>query len=195
MGVDPLTDSAPAVFFDRDGVLVDAVVRDGRPFPTDEGTLTLAAGARDAVARLAAHFAHLFVVSNQPDVARGTRRREDVERQSAQLRALLPLTAVYTCMHDDADGCACRKPLPGLLEAAARAHDVDLRASYLIGDRWRDVDAGANAGCTTVLIDRGYDERAPLHAPDAVVGDLAAAADTILSFEAARRPREGVHRS
>jgi D-glycero-D-manno-heptose 1,7-bisphosphate phosphatase len=193
VGVDPLTERVPAVFFDRDGVLVDAVIRHGRPFPTDEQTVRLAADARDAVARLAEHFAYLFVVSNQPDVARGTRRREDVERFDAQLGALLPLTAIYTCMHDDVDGCACRKPLPGLLEQAARAYDVDLHASYLIGDRWRDVDAGASAGCTTVLIDRGYAERAPSHRPDAVVADLTSAADTILALEAARRHRESVH--
>jgi D-glycero-D-manno-heptose 1,7-bisphosphate phosphatase len=93
----------------------------------------------------------------------------------------LPLDACVVCYHDDDAGCACRKPKPGMLHAAAAAHEIDLSQSFMVGDRWRDVDAGAAAGCRTVWIDRGYNERAPDHPPDARVTTLAAAADWILT--------------
>jgi D-glycero-D-manno-heptose 1,7-bisphosphate phosphatase len=95
------------------------------------------------------------------------------------LRAALPLDACFVCYHDDADGCTCRKPLPGMLLQAAEAFGIDLARSFMIGDRWRDVDAGAAAGCRTVWIDRGYRERPPEHTPDARVDSLHAAADWI----------------
>jgi D-glycero-D-manno-heptose 1,7-bisphosphate phosphatase len=107
-----------------------------------------------------------------------------VEAIHGTLSAALPLDAFFVCYHDDADACACRKPLPGLLQMAAADHGIDLAGSYMIGDRWRDVDAGAAAGCRTVLIDRSYDERAPAHAPDARAGSLTDAVDWIMGFEA-----------
>ena len=98
----------------------------------------------------------------------------------AALRAALPLDDCFVCYHDDRDGCDCRKPKPGMLLAAARAHDVDLGQSFMVGDRWRDIDAGAAAGCRTVWIDHGYRERAAEHAPHARVETLAGATDWIL---------------
>ena len=95
----------------------------------------------------------------------------------------MPLDAVFTCFHDDTDSCDCRKPRPGLVTRAAREYGVDLAHSYLAGDRWRDVDAGANAGCRTIWIDRGYQERSPSSAPDAHVKSLNEAVDWILKAE------------
>jgi len=103
----------------------------------------------------------LLVVTNQPDVARGTQQKKTVEEMGKRLRAELPLDDVLTCYHDDQDDCDCRKPRPGLMTRAAQRYGIDLSRSYLIGDRWRDVDAGASAGCKTVWIDRGYAEQAP----------------------------------
>jgi D-glycero-D-manno-heptose 1,7-bisphosphate phosphatase len=88
---------------------------------------------------------------------------------------------IYVCYHDNADGCDCRKPRPGMSIEAAREHGIDLAGSFMIGDRWRDVDAGATAGCRTIWIDRGYDERDPDHLPDARVASLQAAADWIMA--------------
>ena len=76
--------------------------------------------------------------------------------------------------------CDCRKPQPGLIKRAAQQHGIDLNHSYLIGDRWRDIDAGANAGCKTILIDHGYQEREPQFAPDLRVTSLTEAVDWIL---------------
>jgi D-glycero-D-manno-heptose 1,7-bisphosphate phosphatase len=100
----------------------------------------------------------LVVVTNQPDVARGTLRREDVESVNRELTAQLPLDDVRVCYHDDADRCGCRKPEPGLLVDAAADWDIDLGASFMVGDRWRDIDAGKRAGCTTILVDSSYPE-------------------------------------
>ena len=121
------------------------------------------------------------VVTNQPDVARGTQQREAVEEMERQLRAMLPLDDVLTCYHDDPDGCDCRKPRPGLMMRAAQQYGIDLSRSYLVGDRWRDIEAGVNAGCKTVWIDYGYSEQGPASSPDVRVGSLPEAVDWILT--------------
>ncbi|HVN06440.1 MAG TPA: HAD family hydrolase [Bryobacteraceae bacterium] len=170
-----------AVFLDRDGVLARALIRNGKAYaPVTPDEMEMAPDAPAALARLKRAGFLLVMVTNQPDVARGVTRREDVESMHATLRAALPLDACYVCYHDDAARCACRKPQPGMLLEAAAAHNIDLPTSFMIGDRWRDVDAGAAAGCRTVWIDRGYPERAPEHAPNARVESLADAVDWIL---------------
>ena len=172
-----------AVFFDRDGVLNEAVVRDGKPYPPpDAAELRIVAGAAEALTRLKREGYWLLVVTNQPDVARGTTSRDAVEAIHATLGAALPLDGFYTCWHDDRDACTCRKPLPGLLLQAAGERGIDLAASVLVGDRWRDIDAGAAAGCRTILIDRGYRERNSSQAPDARVASLEDAVQQILAW-------------
>ena len=171
-----------AVFLDRDGVLNEAVVRNGKPHPPAAAAdMRIPAGTAQALARLKERDFLLLVVTNQPDVARGTQQRQAVEEMGRRLQAELPLDDVLTCYHDDQDDCDCRKPRPGLMTRAAQRYGIDLSHSYLIGDRWRDVDAGANAGCKTVWIDRGYAEQAPASVPDARVGSLPEAVDWILA--------------
>jgi len=178
-----------AVFLDRDGVLNEPIVRDGKPYPpasVDE--LVIVAGARAALDRLKAAGYRLIVVTNQPDVARGAQRREVVEAINAALVAALPLDEVRVCYHDDRAACECRKPAPGLL---LQAPTHDLPHSVMVGDRWRDVEAGARAGVgASVLIDRGYREGITVE-PDVRVGSLTEAADWILGrgMEDARRQR------
>jgi D-glycero-D-manno-heptose 1,7-bisphosphate phosphatase len=170
-----------AVFLDRDGVLTRALVRDGQAYaPVTPAEMEIDPGAPAARARLQAAGFLLVLVTNQPDVARGVTRREDVEAMHATLRAALPLDACLVCYHDDRDACACRKPQPGMLLEAAATHAIDLAQSFMVGDRWRDIDAGAAAGCRTVWIDRGYRERVPDHMPDARVASLRAAAGWIV---------------
>jgi D-glycero-D-manno-heptose 1,7-bisphosphate phosphatase len=182
------SDRNRAVFLDRDGVLTRALVRDGKPYaPATLAEMEIDPAAPAAMARLKAAGFLLIVVTNQPDVARGTTRREAVEAMHALLRADLPLDACCVCYHDDVDGCICRKPLPGLLIQAAAGHAIDLDRSFMIGDRWRDIDAGAAAGCRTILIDRGYRERAPEHSPDVRVDTLTEAVDWITRSEQATR--------
>lgn len=173
--------SRPAVFLDRDGVLNEAIVRDGKPYPpADVSETVMAPRAAELLVRLRAAGFLLLVVTNQPDVGRGKVTRESVEAIHAHLSATLPLDGIFVCYHDDRDHCACRKPKPGLLLDAAREHDVDLSASYMIGDRWRDVTAGRSAGCRTVFIDHGYNEGVSGIAPDIHVRSLAEAVERIL---------------
>ena len=138
--------SRRAVFLDRDGVLNQA------PAPRSLAELQVLPGVPEALRLLGdARFLRI-VVTNQPDVARGRTTRELVEQINRALAQALPLDDVLTCFHDDADGCDCRKPRPGLLTRAAAAHGIDLPASFLVGDRGVDVAAGLAAGCTTFRV-------------------------------------------
>lgn len=174
--------SARAVFLDRDGVLNRTVVREGRPYPPQGlDQLEILPGVREALQELSRAGFLLIGVTNQPDVARGTQTRAAVETIHAHLLRELPsLAEMRCCFHDDGDACACRKPAPGMLLEAARAHGIDLQASWMVGDRWRDVEAGRAAGCRTVFIDHGWRERPPV-GHDARVGSLAEAAAWILA--------------
>jgi D-glycero-D-manno-heptose 1,7-bisphosphate phosphatase len=173
--------SARAVFLDRDGVLVRAPVVEGRPNSIRRvEELELEDGAVAACAALREAGFLLVVVTNQPEIARRNLSRAAVDAIHARLRELLPLDDVRVCPHDDADGCACRKPKPGMLLDAAREHDIELAQSFMVGDRWKDVEAGRNAGCKTVFLNREYSEAMPDH-PDVTVRDLGEAVDWILA--------------
>jgi D-glycero-D-manno-heptose 1,7-bisphosphate phosphatase len=163
-----------AVFLDRDGVLNRALLREGKPFaPSSLADFEVLPDAADCLAELKRLGFLLIVVTNQPEVARGTLAPGALEEMHAALGAQLPLDDILCCFHDDADGCECRKPRPGLLLEAARRYGIDLARSFLIGDRWRDIEAGAAAGCRTVWIDYGYRERPPGVEADARVQSLA----------------------
>jgi D-glycero-D-manno-heptose 1,7-bisphosphate phosphatase len=129
----------------------------------------------------------LVVVTNQPDVGRGLQSSDVVEAMHRKLLEALPLDRIEVCFDpDDAAASGYYKPAPGMLFRAADALGIDLRYSYMVGDRWRDVDCGRAAGCTTVFIDRGYEER--LQAPaDVTVQGLMEAAEWILEKEFGRR--------
>ena len=170
-----------AVFLDRDGVINRAFVRDGRPYPpAGIRDLEILPGVPEAIELLKKAGFRLVVVTNQPDVARGARTREEVEAIHDALRSRLVLDEFRVCYHDDADRCACRKPEPGMLLDAAREADLDLSNSFMVGDRWRDIEAGKRAGCATVFIDAGYKEKRP-DKPDVSARSLPEAAGWILS--------------
>ena len=170
----------PAVFLDRDGVLNRVFERDGVTHPpASPQEFELLPGVGEAAARLAEAGFPLVVITNQPDVARGSQTRAGVEALNDLVRSALPVLGVLTCYHDNADGCACRKPKPGLLLEAARRWGLDLGRSFMVGDRWSDVAAGRAAGCRTVLVETPYSGRHRC-APDHVTADLAGAADWII---------------
>ncbi len=171
-----------AVFLDRDGVINRVFVRDGVTHPpAHPGEFELLPGVADAARRLHDAGFVLVVVTNQPDVARGKQTAAGVEALNDRVRAQLPVRDVLTCFHDTADGCACRKPKPGLVLEAARRWHLDLSRSFLVGDRWSDVAAGQAAGCRAVLVETPYSGRERCR-PDHRVADLAAAADWILQL-------------
>ena len=172
---------ARAVFLDRDGVINRAVVREGRPFaPTSMHEVEFLPGVAEALEALRRADFRIIVVTNQPDVATGLQRRETVEAIHARMRATFPIDDIKVCYHADQDGCPCRKPKPGLLVEAARQGSLDLTRSVMVGDRWRDIEAGKAAGCKTILVGGGYAER-PAEGPDAVVASLREASRVIVS--------------
>jgi D-glycero-D-manno-heptose 1,7-bisphosphate phosphatase len=172
-----------ATFLDRDGVLNRAIVKAGRPHPpAGLAELEIVPDAPAALERLKAAGLLLVGVTNQPDVARGTQRREVVEAINRALLDALPLDDILVCYHDDGDGCDCRKPNPGLLLQAAGSRGIDLHSSFMVGDRWKDVEAGRRAGCASILIDCGYAEGRPDGcSPDRMVRSLSEAAGFILN--------------
>jgi len=169
-----------AVFLDRDGVINRSIRHEEKPYsPSSHEELVILPGVLEALTDLAAGDYCLIVVTNQPDVARGKISQSLVDSMNDRLRFELPLNAIYTCFHDDMDQCECRKPCPGLLIKAADKFEIDLTASYMIGDRWRDIEAGRRAGCKTFFVDYGYAEKQPENY-DFCVGSLLEAARIIL---------------
>jgi D-glycero-D-manno-heptose 1,7-bisphosphate phosphatase len=171
----------PAVFLDRDGVINRALTRGGTPHPPASlQDLEILPHVPEALSALKAQGYSLVVVTNQPDVARGTSSRELVDSIHERLKSTLVLDAIFTCFHDDADACDCRKPKPGLLYRAAHDLSIDLPLSFMVGDRWRDVEAGKRAGCRTFFVDCSYHERPP-SSYDFRVGSLIEASRIILA--------------
>ena len=157
MGIDSLNNKA--VFLDRDGVINRAVVRDKKPYPPDSvQELEILPDVPEALHLLKENGFLLIVVTNQPDVGRGTQKRETIEKMHSFLKNQLPLDDIYVCWHGEDGECDCRKPLPGMLFQAAEKYGIDLSQSFLVGDRWKDIEAGKLGGCKTVFIDYGYNE-------------------------------------
>ncbi|HWD94466.1 MAG TPA: HAD family hydrolase [Verrucomicrobiae bacterium] len=172
-----------AVFLDRDGVVSRSIVRDGLPFaPTDLKDFEILPDAPEACRRLKQAGFLLIVATNQPDVGRGTMKKETVEAMHEKMCRELPIDRVEVCYHPGhgQSNCDCRKPKPGLLLNAARELEIDLAQSWMVGDRWRDIDCGHAAGCRTIFIDRGYTESLK-QKPHFHARDLAQAADLILA--------------
>ncbi|MBX6324553.1 MAG: HAD family hydrolase [Chthoniobacterales bacterium] len=173
-----------AVFLDRDGVLNRPVIRNGRPHPPASlEQFELYEDVADGCARLKAAGFLLVVITNQPDVGRGLQRRETVEAMHAKMQSALPwLDRIEVCYHAgqrQGEPCDCRKPRPGMILRAAKELQIDLGASYVVGDRWRDIDCARAAGCRAIFIERRYAEGL-CAAPDLTVATFAEAAEAIL---------------
>ena len=167
---------------DRDGVINRPLEREHKPFaPRSLAEFEILPEVPAACAKLKAAGFLLVVATNQPDVGRGTLKQEIVEKIHAHLMTKLPIDRVEVCYHpgQGQSNCDCRKPKPGMLLRAARELGIDLAQSWMVGDRWRDVDCGHAAGCRTIFIDRGYSEELR-QKPDFSAGNLAEAADIIL---------------
>jgi D-glycero-D-manno-heptose 1,7-bisphosphate phosphatase len=162
-------------------VLNEAIVRNGTPHPPSSvEELRVLPGVTEACRELKDAGFAVIVVTNQPDIARGATDRAAVDALNAALRAHVEVDGLYVCPHDDVDRCDCRKPEPGMLVQGAADHHLDLGASYMVGDRWRDIEAGRRAGCRTVHVDRRYGE-GPVDGADRVVADLPEASRWIIA--------------
>jgi len=169
VGIYPLN---RAVFLDRDGVINRALVRDGHPFsPSSVGEFEWVAGIQGVVGELYSAGFWLFCVTNQPDVGRGLQDIAVVEALHKMVKDEIPVEKIYACYHDGVSDCSCRKPKPGLILQAVADFEIDLKESWLVGDRWKDIDAGNAAGCQTVFLDYRYDESLR-SSPDHVITDI-----------------------
>lgn len=151
-----------AIFLDRDGVINQVVFRKSNNKPESPRKFEefgLIEGVEDFLKKLKEKEFLTIVVTNQPDVARGFTSWEALNKMHNFLKENLSIDDIYTCPHGDNSICQCRKPKPGMLRQAAKKWDIDLKNSFLIGDNWRDIGAGENAGCTTILIDYSYNKK------------------------------------
>jgi D-glycero-D-manno-heptose 1,7-bisphosphate phosphatase len=170
-----------AVFLDRDGVLNSAIIKNNKPYPPSSlNELYIPDDVPRALAALKSAGFMLIGATNQPDVARGTTPQSLVEAINKKIIQICALDEMRVCYHDDKDQCECRKPLPGLLISAANDHAIDLGNSIMIGDRWKDIEAGQRAGCKTIWINQNYAEKSPEKSPDFTATALREAAEWIL---------------
>ncbi len=173
-----------AVFLDRDGVINRPIVREGKPYPPKTvGQFEILPGVPEACQRLREAGFLLIVATNQPDVGRGNLERSSVEQIHVTMLKRVPIDQVLVCYHaGEAFGqkCNCRKPKPGMLLSAAKAFGIDLAQSFMIGDRWRDMECGRRAGCRTIFVDCDYREVCAVE-PNYRVSNLVEAADVIVS--------------
>lgn len=149
-----------AVFLDRDGVINKAIVINGRPYPPKSiNELEILPGVEEGIKRLKQNEYKIFVVTNQPDVARGTALIQTIQEMNSFIEKKLFIDEIYCCFHDGKEKCNCRKPNPGMLIQAAEEWGIDLKNSFLIGDRWRDIEAANSVGVISILLDYDYDEK------------------------------------
>lgn len=175
----------PAIFLDRDGVIVVPEFRNGRSYaPTTLDAFEMYSDALEALTALKNAGYVLVVVTNQPDIGNGVLDPAIVEAMHDRLLAALPIDLIVTCPHTRADACECRKPKPGmLLDAAAKLH-IALDRSVMIGDRDSDIEAARAAGCRAVFIDLDYEAEPKPRRPDFRVRNLREASLAILSHGA-----------
>jgi len=133
------------------------ILREGKPYsPRHLSNFQLTDGITEVLIHLKEAGYPLIVVTNQPDIARGLITWDELEAIHDFIRLELPVDEIIVCPHDDADECDCRKPKPGMIVESARKWEIDIRSSFIIGDTWKDMEAGRKAGCTTILLDAPY---------------------------------------
>jgi D-glycero-D-manno-heptose 1,7-bisphosphate phosphatase len=157
-----MQENRTAVFFDRDGVLNHAVVKDGKPYPPKNAQeMVLVEKAKELLDKLRAKHFLLICVTNQPDFLRGLRTLENINEMNDKVLKAVELDDLFCCFHDNKDNCNCRQPKPGMLFEAAKKWNIDLEKSFMVGDRNVDIGAGKAAGAKTVFIDYDYVEEKP----------------------------------
>jgi D-glycero-D-manno-heptose 1,7-bisphosphate phosphatase len=170
------------VFLDRDGVVTRSEVRDGKPYALRSlKGFRLLPGVRAAIVKLKRAGLLVIIVTNQPDIGNGLVDPAVVAAMHDRLRARLPLDDIKMCPHRQNENCSCRKPRPGMLTSAAKKWGINLKQSFMVGDRWGDIVAGQVVGCYTIFIDRGYVEPQTV-TPDNYATSLGSATRLILSL-------------
>ncbi|WP_433518458.1 D-glycero-alpha-D-manno-heptose-1,7-bisphosphate 7-phosphatase [Nonomuraea sp. CA-143628] len=166
-----------AVLFDRDGTLIKDV-----PYNGDPARVEPMPGALEALARLRRADVPVAVVTNQSGVAKGLLTPDEMDQVNARVEELLgPFDAWAICVHDDSDGCTCRKPAPGLVIRAAAVLDVSPRDCVVVGDIGRVMEAARAAGARGILVPTGETRTEEIQQAAEVAEDLSDVADRVLS--------------
>jgi len=177
-----------AVFLDRDGVINRVVMRKGAPSsPRRLSEFRLRRDAREFVRWLKGRGFAVFVVTNQPDIARGLLDPAELKAMHGKIRKSMPVDDILVCPHDHRDRCRCRKPLPGLITAALR-RGIDRKCSFVIGDGEKDMAAGRSAGCATILLKAPYNRGA---SGDFRARNFAEVKKILISREKAQKAQKG----
>ncbi|OGD33100.1 MAG: hypothetical protein A2V45_16610 [Candidatus Aminicenantes bacterium RBG_19FT_COMBO_58_17] len=168
-----------AVFLDRDGVINKILIRQGKVVtPRKSEEFELIEGIGEEVRRIKEAGFFIFVITNQPDVARGALPRAELDKMSSAIKSRLPVDEIWICPHDDDARCDCRKPKPGMIRQAQAKYPVDIEGSFLIGDSWKDMKLAGSVGCKGILIDAPYNQGLDCFAR---ARDIHGAVDLILS--------------
>ena len=161
-----------AVFLDRDGVINKTIIEGGLPTsPNSLDELEILPSVKESILRLKKLNFICLLVTNQPNVTREKIDKSTVIKMNNFLKKKIQLDDIFVCYHDDKDNCNCRKPKPGLLLLAGKKWNVDFKKSFMIGDRWRDIQAGEKVGCKTIYLDYNYKDIKPKN-PDFVTDKL-----------------------
>lgn len=161
-----------AIFLDRDGIINVTNIINRKPVAIYNASQLVFV---DGIVELVRYFCDLgfliFCITNQPDISRGKLSEKNVLEINEKIMKELPIKKIYVCPHDDADKCECRKPKTGMLMEAKREYYIDMKSSWVIGDRWSDIECGKSAGCKTIFVDYGYSENL-LSIPDITVKNI-----------------------
>jgi len=148
-----------AIFFDRDGTLIKSnLSSDKKPIAIKNlSELKLFPSVKKILKKLNKEFL-IFIITNQPDVYRGINTKKNVIEINNYLKKILPIKKIYTCFCSSKN-CTFRKPNPGMMIDASKKYNIDLKKSYVVGDRWKDIDAGHKVRCKTIFINKDYEEK------------------------------------
>lgn len=148
-----------AIFFDRDGTLIKTnLSKKNTPIAIKTiKELKIFSSVPSILKKLKNDYL-IFIITNQPDVGRKKNTKKNVKKINDYLLKTLPITKIYTC-YCSTNNCKYRKPKPGMILKASKEYNLDLKKSFVIGDRFKDINAGRAANCKTIFIDKNYNEK------------------------------------
>ena len=150
------------VFLDRDGIINEALAIEGKPYPPNNvREIKIVDGVDELLKYLKSKGFITVVITNQPDVGNRLQDKKIVEKINSYLMDSLLIDDLFSCYHTAKDKCLCRKPKTKLFELAKEKYNIDFSQSWVIGDRWKDVEAGKNIGAKTIFVDYQYREKQP----------------------------------
>jgi len=149
-----------ALFLDRDGIINEVVFREKKHVsPRTFKEFKLKKGIQKFLQKVKKSGFLTIIVTNQPDIARGLMKPDELKKMHNFIEKELPIDEIFCCPHNDSDNCSCRKPKPGMLIESAKKWQIDLKNSFIVGDSRKDMDAGKNAGCKTILWQTNYNQK------------------------------------